>query len=344
MTSNLLKELARNPELRLDVLLLNEGRLASELRSAGLTVTVLDENRHGFRSLLRQVRARLEKGAFQLIHSHRYKENLLAFLGNIGGKARLIATLHGLPEPCGTARPVHALKARANFFLMRHFFDRTVAVSEDIREHLVGRLDFPGSRVAVVHNGIPVLSHRGIHKKDAGFCIGSSGRLVDVKDYPLMVEVASLVCHERDVAFRLAGEGPCREEILAAVMRHGLEDRFILTGHLDHMEGFYQALDLYLNTSRHEGVPMTILEAMACGVPIVAPAVGGIGEIVTDGVEGLLAEGREPAALARRCIQLLDNAQLRKEMSLSAHRRAISEFSVERMAENYHRIYRELLA
>lgn len=346
MACHLLKELAGSPELQVDVLLLNEGRLSAELKGAGIAVTVLDEKHHRFGTLLRLVHDHLDQGAFHVVHSHRYKENLLALLGSAGGGAHLVTTQHGLPEQGARASLVQSAKAHANFFLMRRFFGRTVAVSEDIREYLVSRLGFPPGRVAVVHNGIPVSPEAGALPTGAPapFCIGSSGRFFKVKDYPFMVEVANLVCRERDVTFRLAGEGPCRDEILAAVKRHGLEGRFTLTGHLDRMEPFYRGLDLYLNTSRHEGIPMTILEALACGVPVVAPAVGGIGEILADGVEGYLVKEREPAAFARRCIELVDDVRLRQDMSRAAHRKVLARFSAEKMAQDYLQVYRELLA
>ncbi|TGU70450.1 glycosyltransferase [Geomonas terrae] len=87
-----------------------------------------------------------------------------------------------------------------------------------------------------------------------------------------------------------------------------------------------------------------ILEALACGVPVVAPAVGGIGEILADGVEGYLVKEREPAAFARRCIELVDDTRLRQDMSRAAHRKVLARFSAEKMAQDYLRVYRELLA
>ncbi|QWV91836.1 glycosyltransferase family 4 protein [Geomonas oryzisoli] len=346
MACHLLRELAKDTDLVLSVVVLNEGRLATELREANLAVTVLDECRHSVVPLLGLVRGHLEKFRPDVVHSHRYKENLLALLASAGSGARLVATQHGLPEPAGRGAVRRSLKVRMNFFILRHFFGRTVAVSDDIRGRLVGSLGFPSDRVAVVHNGIPVSPAGGAArcKSSPSFSIGSSGRLFQVKDYPFMVEVAHLVCQERDACFQLAGEGPCRGAIVEAVQRHGLQKRFTLTGHLDQMEPFYRGLDLYLNTSLHEGLPMTILEAMACGVPVVAPAVGGIGEIVTDGVDGYLIGGRDPAAFARRCIELIDDAELRSTMSRAAHHAAFTRFSATKMAQDYQRVYRDLLA
>ncbi|WP_268898662.1 glycosyltransferase [Geomonas propionica] len=276
MACHLLRELVLTEELRLYVLLLNDGRLAAELREAGLSVTVFDESRCSFTKLAGEVRNFLKKDPPDLIHSHRYKENLLALMGSAGSpRTRLIATQHGLPEENGLSL-LQGAKVRANFFLMSRFFDRTVAVSRDIRDHLVQSLGFRDDRVAVIHNGVPIPSENVSPASCvAGFRIGSSGRLCQVKDYPLMVAVASIVCAKRQARFLLAGEGSCRGEIAASITARGLDGRFVLAGHLDDMDSFYRGLDLYLNTSRHEGIPMTILEAMARGVPVVAPAVGG---------------------------------------------------------------------
>lgn len=346
MACNLLKELALNRELRVSVLLLNEGRLSAELHGAGLPVAVFDESRRSFKALAREVRHFLKKDPPDLIHSHRYKENLLALLGSAGNpRIRLVATQHGLPEPAGRVSVAQAIKTKANFLLMDRFFDRTVAVSQDIRNHLVQDLGFRIDGVAVIHNGIPVQPDAGVSPpKTASFRIGSSGRLCPVKDYPLMVEVASLVCAQRQVQFQLAGEGPCRQDIAAAIERHNLATRFTLTGHLDDMDSFYRGVDLYLNTSRHEGIPMTILEAMALGVPVVAPAVGGIREIVEHGVDGFLVHGRDPEAFARCCLQIADNPELHAAMSEAARRKAQRNFSARQMAQNYFRLYQELAA
>jgi glycosyltransferase involved in cell wall biosynthesis len=109
------------------------------------------------------------------------------------------------------------------------------------------------------------------------------------------------------------------------------------------MTGFYAGIDIYLNTSLHEGIPMSVLEAMAHGLPVVAPAVGGIVEIIEDGVEGFLVEGRSPQAFAKKCI-LLQDGELRLKMGRAARARVEKAFSAQAMAQEYYRLYRELAA
>ena len=139
----------------------------------------------------------------------------------------------------------------------------------------------------------------------------------------------------------MAGDGPERGALEKAIDECGLVGRFALKGHLEDMDSFYRGLDLYLNTSVHEGIPMTILEAMARGLPVIAPQVGGIGEIIEDGVEGFLVPNRDPKAFAEKCL-LLQDAELRQRMGQAARAKVERGFSAEHMARQYYQLYREL--
>ena len=123
---------------------------------------------------------------------------------------------------------------------------------------------------------------------------------------------------------------------------HGLERTFLLRGFLSDMSGFYQGLDLYLNTSRHEGIPMSVLEAMAHGLPVVAPNVGGLKEIVDEGVHGFLVQERDPGSFADRCMLLYRDEGLRQRMGLASKERIEAVFSNRRMARDYHGLYRSI--
>ena len=102
---------------------------------------------------------------------------------------------------------------------------------------------------------------------------------------------------------------------------------------------FYRSLDLYLNTSVHEGIPMSILEAMAYSLPVVAPDVGGISEVVSNSEDGYLIEKRDPWAFAEKCFLLYENRQLRRRMARAAREKVVKSFSVENMAAQYHELY-----
>lgn len=157
-----------------------------------------------------------------------------------------------------------------------------------------------------------------------------------------MIKIANIIAASSgdDITFELAGEGPERSVLESMIQHFGLQERFTLNGHQYDMDAFYQGIDIYLNTSVHEGIPMTILEALARGIPVIAPAVGGIKEIITNGVEGFLIESRNPNDFAEKCLLLQKNRALREKMSRAARLRAEQAFSAEMMADKYYRLYR----
>ncbi len=343
MACHLLTHLSAFPGLDLTAILLNEGRLARELRAAGLPVQVVDENQHSFPKIAYAIRNILAPHPPDILHSHRYKENLLAFLvSRFYPDMRLITTQHGLPETLDQSISWgQKVKSKTNFFVLSRYYMKVVAVSGDIQKYFINDLGFCTERVAVIHNGIEIPPT--VHTKAAGgpFVIGSSGRLFPIKDYPLMIRIAQEMAPGSEIFFALAGDGPEMGALEEAIDECGLAGRFFLKGHLEDMDSFYRGLDLYLNTSVHEGIPMTILEAMTHGLPVVAPMVGGIGEIIDDGVEGFLIPNREPKAFAEKCL-LLQDPELRHRMGRAARVKVERVFSAEQMARKYYQLYREL--
>jgi glycosyltransferase involved in cell wall biosynthesis len=216
-------------------------------------------------------------------------------------------------------------------------------VSRDIQKSFVEQYGFSKERVKMIHNGIRIPQNPLIEKASEPFVIGSSGRFFPVKDYPLMVEISREVVQRRKVIrFELAGYGPERTKIQDLIQKYGLDKKFLLKGFVNNTSAFYQGLDLYLNTSLHEGISMSILEAMAHGTPVVAPKVGGLAEIVEDGIQGYLLRCRDPKAFAEKCLALYENRALRQGMALAARKRVVREFSMENMAKQYFNLYIEV--
>jgi glycosyltransferase involved in cell wall biosynthesis len=342
MVLNLLRRLSRHEDLELSVVLLNGGKLAEELKASGLAVTIVDEKRHSFPQLIRRVREVAGACNPAVIHSHRYKENILALLARPSPAVRLVSTQHGLPEfMTSRGMIIQRLTMKLNLLVLSRFFT-TVAVSDDIRRTLVEHLGFRGEKVRVVHNGIELPAVPTRRENPMPFVIGSSGRIFPVKDFPLMVDAARAMksCKGSGIRFELAGDGPGRSALEERIRNRGVSDCFVLKGHQQDMARFYGGLNLYMNTSMHEGIPMTILEALAHGLPVVAAAVGGIVEILEDGKEGFLIDGRDPRRFADRCLLLMNDPEEYRRMARNARARA-ERLSAGRMAALYHAIYTE---
>ncbi len=343
MAFHLLRGLSEFPGLDLSVIILNRGRLVKELEVLGIPFQLIDEAEQSFPKIVWAAAKFLGKQSPHVLHSHRYKENILASLISTTWRERgvLISTQHGMPEFYnGSPSLLHNLKSRLNHALMASRFDKVVAVSRDVRDLLVVDCGLRPDRVEVIHNGLLIPPARENPGRKGRFVIGSAGRFFPVKDYPFMVEIAREVVGRREgICFELAGDGPMLGEIEELIHRYGLENYFVLRGFLGEMSAFYSGLDLYLNTSFHEGIPMSVLEAMAHGIPVIVPRVGGLGEIVTDGLDGYAVTERSPASFAERCLAIHENEPLCLQMGQAARVKVSRQFSMERMVEAYAALY-----
>jgi len=342
MAYHLLKGLREYDELTLSAILLNEGRLAEEIRNLGIEVHVVDESKTSLFHILLGIRQILSKRPPDVIHSHRYKENILAYLISKSiHDAKLIGTQHGMPEVHGEKSSLRQqFITKWNFFVLSRCFHQAVAVSRDMQNAFVKQYGFDKMKVSVIHNGIEVPEISTKRYNVCPFVIGSSGRLFPVKDYPFMVKIAKAIREKTSrVSFNLAGDGPERPKLHALIQQYRLNGTFVLKGHLKDMSAFYQGLDLYLNTSIHEGIPMSVLEAMAHGLPVIAPKVGGFAEIVDNGVDGYLLSERDPRDFAEKCLILHENKEMWQQMSQAARQKVVREFSMENMARKYYNLY-----
>ena len=343
MGFQLLKSLKDFNDLDLSVIVLNRGRFAAEIENIGIPVDVVDEKQFGFTQLLERVKALIKKKRPDVIHCHLYKLNILAFLAARGkNAASLVSTQHGMPEFIGRKWNLKYFALnRINFFLLSRWFHATVAVSNNVRKALVEQYGFNEKRTFLIYNGAQESDAQSKERTGKNFTIGAAGRYFPVKDFPFMVEIARNALEmESAIRFEIAGDGPEKNRVAEMIRRYGIEESFLLRGFLDDVVPFYTGIDVFMNTSVHEGLPMSILEAMAHGLPIIAPEVGGLGEIIEDGVQGFLIKGRDPKVFANRCVQLYKDKQLRRQMGLAARKRMETVFSNRRMANDYFELYR----
>jgi glycosyltransferase involved in cell wall biosynthesis len=162
-------------------------------------------------------------------------------------------------------------------------------------------------------------------------------RHVKVKNLGMLLESCALL-QERGVKFRCVsvGDGVCRGELEELRLKLDLEQVVEFTGAQEHTQvlAWWQHADIAVLTSDDEGMPVSLMEAAACGVPAVAPAVGGIPELIEHGVTGLLTAPRDPCAFAAALQELIDDAPRTTEMGRAARRRIEERFSVTRQVSS----------
>jgi len=345
MALRLLTGLAGIKGVEISAILLNEGKIAREIRNLGIPIDVVDEGRLNFFQIHKRIHENLMKWQPDIVHTHRLKENILGYLSSrkSSREISLICTQHGLDEP--NLRLKWNLLSRGNRYLTSKYFKSIVAVSEDMCITLSEKYGLPARKIVVIHNGTEIPDEINSDEANHPFTIGSAGRFFPVKDFPLFVEVAAEVNrYAKDIYFELAGEGPEFEKITERIYRHGLQDVFHLKGFVENMSVFYMGLDLYINTSIHEGLPMSVLEAMSHGLPVVAPKEGGIKEVVSDGLQGFLIEGRDPKRFAQKCIEIYKNRNLRQSMGAASREKVAMEYSIKSMTGIYYELYRKILS
>jgi len=346
MIFNLLKHLKGYPGLDLLAFSLNEGTLTQKLREVGIKTYVVREDKYDFLRIYNKISRILKGQRVDVIHSHRYKENLTALLLHFFfPSARLLATIHGLPESFPKEKTLKSEGiSKLNLFILRNYFSRIIAVSEEMKNALVKELGFSSGKIQVIYNGIGLPPEMGAISQN-GSRIGTAGRMVRVKDYHLFLDVAAAVTKEAPhVLFSILGDGPLKDQLRKRATELRLDGHVNLLPTQPDPFPYYNSLDLYLNTSLHEGIPMSILEAMACGKPVVAPRVGGIPEIISHTQEGFLIDGRKPEDYAYTCLSLVRNRALRNQMGQAAREKIATDFSASKMAQSYYELYMSIIS
>jgi glycosyltransferase involved in cell wall biosynthesis len=225
--------------------------------------------------------------------------------------------------------------------LMRPLTTATICVSESERRRGVAARTCDPDRTFVIPNGIDVAAAAQATYRNPVPTVVSVGRLAPPKDFPTLVRaLARATSPYRGV---IAGEGPDRDAVETAVAEAGLDGRIELAGERSDVPDLLAASDVFVLSSTSEAMPMSVLEAMAAGLPIVGAAVGGIPELVEDGVNGLLFTPGDVDALAGHLDELLSDVELRARMGRASRERAERLFDVSRFRAAHAAVYRELL-
>jgi glycosyltransferase involved in cell wall biosynthesis len=311
------------------------GPLASELRARGIPVHVLTSS-----CVKRRVSVRyaIELGRLvrrlrpDVLHAHLYATAVAASGATTGTGIPLVVTEQ-------TEAPWRDVRARvASRFAYRRA-RVIIAVSNPIRDLLVTEYGVPAARVEVIRNAVrPMPSYDG--DRGTGRTVGTVARLHPEKGIECLLDaVPQIAAGVPDVRFVLVGEGPLRDELEAQARRLGVVDRVDFMGGREDARRLISGFDVLALPSLSEGTPLTIVEAMLAGVPVVASAVGGIPEQIEDRQTGLLVRPADVDALAGAVTQALTDATLRTRVTRAARARAEAEFSHHDMIERIAAVY-----
>jgi protein-tyrosine-phosphatase len=270
----------------------------------------------------------------------------------------VVRTVHGLSEALrGWKRAKLVAYEALDKATLWCFADCVVAVSNQIAATLRGSRFRPRA-VSCIHNGINLQELRATRSSEDvrralgiradAVVIGSAGRLAPVKGHEYLVRAAPhVLAAEPRARFLFVGSGPLRAELMALAATLAVDHACVFHDpNLDDRVGVYDliaAMDVFALPSLSEGVPLALLEAMALGRPSVATAVGGVPEVITDRVTGLLVAPRDPLALAAACLELVLNSTWADTLGMRATRTVETQFSHDLNGEALVGLYRDIV-
>jgi glycosyltransferase involved in cell wall biosynthesis len=327
------------------------GTLGQQLREEGFVVEVLDRRSGLDWGCSLRLAGFLRRQRVALVHAHQYTPFFYGITARLlCHRPAVLFTEHGRHQPDYPRRK----RIVANRLLLTRR-DRVVGVGEAVRQALIANEGMPPRRVGVVYNGVDTeafsnhASERAAVRREIGAGPGDwvmvqVARLDYLKDHATAVRTFERVLIGRpDAWLMLVGEGPEEEKIRQQVRDRRLGHRVRFLGLRSDIPRLLAASDVFLLTSVSEGIPVTLIEAMAAGLPVVSTRVGGVAEVVQDGETGLLAPAGDEEALAQKVLHLADRPDLCRQLGQRGRDRANRLFSERQMHAGYLRLYAEML-
>lgn len=269
-----------------------------------------------------------------VIHTHRYVLPY-SFLASIGLKIKCVHTVHSVAqkEQTKTGKII-------NKVLFRYFHITPVALSAEIQKTIQEVYGLSSQKIPVIFNGIELDrcdAKESYIKKDI-FIILHIGRFMDVKNHALLIRsFAQFVKKHPDARLQLLGDGELKEEMIQFAKELGIENLVKFAGLQSNVYPWLHDADVFILPSKFEGMPMTLIQAMGTGLPIIASAVGGITDMLTDKEDALLIEPKEECVLMS-LEELYYDEEKRRTMGHKAQQESL-RFSSRRMAHEYIKVY-----
>lgn len=328
------------------------GDLGKELRRDGFSVHLVTRRASLDWQCALRLSALMRREKVDLIHAHQYAPFLYGLLARlVYRRPAIIFHEHGRAFPDYPRRK----RILANRLLLQAR-DRMIGVGEAVRQALIHNEGLPADRVDVIYNGIDLtpqrfneidrtVVRRQLDLAPDNFMILQVARLDAIKDHATALRTLEhLLGKHPKAVLVIAGEGPEKQRIEDWIAQYQLQSSVRLLGLRRDVPLLLAAADVFLLTSVSEGIPLTVIEAMAAGLPVVATDVGGLAEVVQPDVTGLLAPSGDDQRLAEHLHTLAQNPSMRRTMGLEGKMRARELFEEEAMNARYEQLYQEMVS
>ncbi|HTL48437.1 MAG TPA: glycosyltransferase [Verrucomicrobiae bacterium] len=344
---NLVRHLHRDRFEPVVCCLNGRGRFAGGLEEEGIKVIALHKAPRIDWGLVPKLTRLIRDEKIDLVHTHLFTAHLWGRMAAHRAHVPVLSTEHGMDVwRSGWHHLLDSFLVRTN--------SRMIYVSDKVRDFYVRRVNGAAAKAVVLHNGIDVprfaaAGNRETMRRSLGVApetqvLGIVGRLSPEKAHEDFLKlVQTLLGQGKNVTGLIVGDGALKAQLMEKSRLMGLDKNIIFTGLRKDIPELYAAMDVFVLCSHREGFPMTVLEAMAAGVPVVCTDVGGIKECLEDGKDGFLVPPGDLGALAAKIALLIDDKALREKIVARAREKVAANFSVEKMVADHEALYAAVL-
>jgi glycosyltransferase involved in cell wall biosynthesis len=335
----------KSRRIRVLLILFHDGELAVQVRELGFEPVILPKHNLDLLTTGRAIARMLKKHNVGVLHVHGYKATVFCAIARRWYPCAMVKTEHGLPEPMATG-PIGAWRNR-----LYHLCDSVATqiagsavcyVTKDLQKHY--QRMHSGLCTTVIPNGVENMDRRQFPRpaevREDWFNLLVVGRLDTVKGHHLAIEAMASESLAPDVHLYLVGLGPREHELGALADSLNLASRVHILGFRRNVYDYIAHCDALLMPSLHEGLPYTLLEAMALATPIIASRVGGLAEVLQHDETALLTPAQDVGSLAGAIIRLHNDRALRSRLAATAQRLQQTRYSLASMSESYLEVYR----
>lgn len=332
------------------------GKMVADLRREGVDITLLEKRKGPSPGIVRSISWHISTVLPDIIHLHGCPAGFWGTAASFFGR-------HGIPIVRTEHRPwlpgALPFMYRSTYRRQAARASRIIAVSEHARRSFLASFPALEDKFITIHNGIDPgdFDERGRAGRSREDCrrwfglprsalvIGTVGRLVPVKNHLLLLGAfARVKSSVPEAHLAILGGGELENAIISEAARSGIRESISIIPPTPAVALFLGALDIFALSSNYEGLPLSILEAYASGLPAVATSAGGIPEVVEDGANGYLCPPGDAAALAAGLIRLAESPSLRAEFGGNGRRRIAEHFTASRCAAETEKVYSRVLS
>lgn len=283
-----------------------------------------------------------EAKASQIIHGHFSLTSIVACFLNFFLSIPIIITLRG-SENLSYITDTQ-IKSKASKYIFNQA-DKIICLTNN-QKNLMKNIGISDEKIIVIPNSVDISKFSFKPYNENSKKLIFVGRLSPEKRIDVLLKAVQIVVKDiQDITLIIVGDGPLKDELIKLTKDLSINNHVIFVGRVlpEKIPNYLYESDIFIISSNFEGCPNSLLEAMATGIPVIGTNVGGIPDIIDDGINGYLIENGDYQQLAEKIKYIFENPSLRVEMGKSARKKIENEFSVDRQIESHMKIYKELI-